>query len=133
MNQRATGLLDGLRFLTAHLESGLCKGLGHVEGSPSLCGGEEDVGERQCRRHGLQASSAVLGKVSASDAPCSRSRGSVFRLLGGEQVPVGLSAFCSCSSWVPESPPEGRAQKLVSGTWWALQQGWTESFGICRL
>ena len=76
-----------------------------MEGSSSLCGDEEDVGERQFGQHGLQASSDVLGKVSASDALCSRSRGSVFRLLGGEQVPVGLSAFCSCSSWVRESPP----------------------------
>lgn len=126
MNQRAIGVLDGLRFLTANLaiREVFARGWAVWTGTLSLGGGEEDRGEMQCGKNGLQASSDVLGKVLASDAHSPGLEGSVFRLLGGEKVHVGLRSCCRCSLWTRESPPwRGRHRRQSTAVGGALPAG----------
>ena len=115
MNQRAIGVLDGLRFLTANLaiREVFARGWAVWTGTLSLGGGEEDTGEMQCGKNGLQASSDVLGKVLASDAHSPGLEGSVFRLLGGKKVHVGLRSCCRAACG-PGSPLPGGGGTDVS-------------------
>ena len=127
MNQRATGVLDRLRFLTANvaISKVSVRGWAVWTGTLSLCGGDEHTGETQCGESGLQASSGVLGKLSASDAHCPGLAGSVPRLLGGKQVHGGSGpAAGEVQRADPGAPSlERAAQTLFNGTWWGPSSG----------
>lgn len=135
MNQRATGVLDRLRFLTANvaISKVSVRGWAVWTGTLSLCGGDEHTGETQCGESGLQASSGVLGKLSASDAHCPGLAGSVPRLLGGKQVHArGLRSCCRRgAARGPGRPLPGAGgtdviQRHLVGP---FQRGWAQSLG----